>query len=372
MTSSIAVIDFETANHQANSACQLGLVLIDNWRIVGEHEWLIRPKRMYFSANCTRVHGLTARDCMGSPEFDTIWGELQSLVEGRVLLAHNVGFDAAVLLATSQLYDIALPNTDLQCTRLIAKRAWPGLSGYGLADVAAHLGITFQHHRALEDARACAKVAIAAATKFECDSMDGLEDRLGLDRGKLWGDRIRQPRTVRRSRMEMVSDEQPRYQPRLFRSDGTPERLQRLRSSRQRADAILQASRGTKPLSGKYVVLIESILDLDHQDAVAFLSELGAIVQPQVNLQTTFIIVGATPRDASSSDRQTTPSKNSRIDQPIDASIDGGPLETTTDTTARLRHAEQRARDGQPIRILSQRQLLACLPSGLAIARGDS
>ncbi len=43
-------IDFETANHRADSACQLAAVVIQNSDIVAEHSWLIRPRK------CTFLH----------------------------------------------------------------------------------------------------------------------------------------------------------------------------------------------------------------------------------------------------------------------------------------------------------------------------
>ena len=38
----IAVLDFETANHQADSACQLGIAILEPWRIVRQKKWMIR------------------------------------------------------------------------------------------------------------------------------------------------------------------------------------------------------------------------------------------------------------------------------------------------------------------------------------------
>ena len=238
MGSQIAFIDFETANNRSSSACQLGVVRLDDWRIIEEKEWMIRPQRLYFSPQCVRVHGITARDCMNSPEWDRVWGELHPMIDGCVIIAHNVGFDAAVLQGTCQLYDIAVPQFDLQCTRLIAKRTWPGQVGYGLAAIAERLAIQFKHHNALEDARASAQIAIQAAHKLQAVDLETLEEKLGLTRGRIWVDQVRQPRTVRRTRIESVAEPQARYQPKLMRSDGTPSRTEQVRRTRLRADAI--------------------------------------------------------------------------------------------------------------------------------------
>ncbi len=343
MTTNVAVIDFETANSRSSSACQLGVVRLEDWQVVEEKEWLIRPQRLYFSPQCVRVHGITARDCLTSPEWDRVWDELHPMIDGCVIIAHNVGFDAAVLQGTCQLYDIAVPQFDLQCTRLIAKRAWPGQSGYGLAAVAERLSIPFQHHNALEDARACAQIAIAAAEKSHAENLEALEEKLGLTRGRIWVDQVRQPRTVRRTRIESVAEPQSRYQPKLFRTDGTPSRTDQIRRTRLRADAILASCEDVRPLANKHVVLVNTLLGLDREDSVSFLTKLGAVVQPKINMQTHYVILGASNA-----------SGNESAEEPLFAD-----------------QVTQRSKDGQPIRILTQRQLLACIPSGLAIARGD-
>ena len=42
-------IDFETANHQPDSACQLGVVVVRNGQVVDQFTWMIRPEPLYFS-----------------------------------------------------------------------------------------------------------------------------------------------------------------------------------------------------------------------------------------------------------------------------------------------------------------------------------
>ncbi len=156
---SFAAIDFETANYQSDSPCQVAVVIVEDGRLVSEHSWLIRPRNLYFSERCVAVHGILPKDVINEPEWDEVWDELWPIIEGRVLIAHNAMFDMAVLNSTLGTYDIACPRIDFQCTRLIARRCWPGRSGYGLKPTADMLGITFKHHVAVEDARTCAEVA---------------------------------------------------------------------------------------------------------------------------------------------------------------------------------------------------------------------
>ncbi len=351
--SRVAVIDFETASHQPHSACQLGIVVLDSWQPTYENVWLIRPPRMYFSPRCIAVHGIRPADVSASPTWESIWTELRSILDGCVIVAHNVGFDAGVFSASCNAYDIAFTPFDIECTRLIAKRSWHGLSSYGLASVAEFLNIEFRHHDALEDARASAKVLTMAAEKAGAETMEALEDSLGLLRGRMWPDRVRQPRSVRRSRIELVAESEPRYEPKFYGTSGVPAPTSVIRQSQLRADQILAACGTEKPLQEKCVVLINTLLGLERDDAVGFLQQLGATVQPKINLQTHYLILGTTSLNSGN------------------RGLGLGDNHASSDDDQRMDEVARRQKDGQPIRILSQRQLLACIPSGLAIARGD-
>jgi DNA polymerase-3 subunit epsilon len=213
--------------------------------------------------------------------------------------------------------------------------------------LAENLNIAFRHHDALEDARAAAIILIEAAKLSGMDNLDALEDSLGVTRGRVWSDRVRLPRSIQRNRLDRVAEPEGRYEPRVFRSDGEPTQSARIRQSRRCADEILACVQGTQPLAGKYVLLLNSLLGMERDDAIGFLQQLGAVVQPRINLQTHYVILGSQPSQSPES-----PS------MPIQAS-------PSSDIA-------QRQKDGQPIRILTQRQLLAMIPAGLAIARGDA
>lgn len=339
---SIAVLDFETANHQPNSACQLGIAIVEPWKIIREKRWMIRPQRLYFSPRCVAVHGITAKDVLNAPTWDEIWPEVCQWIDGSVMVAHNAGFDANVLMSTCLAHDIAIPPIDVLCTRLISKRSWPALRSHSLASMAEYLSIVFAHHDALEDARVSARLLIEAASKSGAEDLEQLEDQLGLVRGRVWSDRVRHPRTVRRSRIEAVAEGTARYEPKRFTKDGVPLEGNRQHKPRRIADEILKQSTGKSPIEGKYLVLIGTLLGLDREDSAAFLSQLGATVQSEINLQTQYVIQGT---------------------------LSETELDTLSGITSRRqRDIADRNHSGQALVILSQRQLLAMLPAGLETA----
>lgn len=155
-----AAIDFETADDGRDSACALAIVVVENFVIVQEEHVFIRPPRRNFLY--TWVHGITWRDVANAPVFSEIWPRVSPLLEDvEFIAAHNASFDRSVLYQCCHSAGVALPPHRFQCTVKLARQAW-GLSPAKLPDVCRHLKIDLDHHRADSDARACARVVIAA------------------------------------------------------------------------------------------------------------------------------------------------------------------------------------------------------------------
>ena len=153
-------IDFETADHGPDSACAVGLALVENGAVVDSTYHLIRPPRRDFVF--TWVHGLTWADVAGAPTFAELWPTLAAfLARGEALVAHNAGFDRAVLRACCAAAGVAPTRLPFVCTVRLARRAW-NVRPTRLPDVCRHLAISLDHHHALSDARACAEILIAA------------------------------------------------------------------------------------------------------------------------------------------------------------------------------------------------------------------
>jgi DNA polymerase-3 subunit epsilon len=158
--SRLLAIDFETADRGADSACALGVALLEGGRIAQAASWLIRPprRRILFSW----LHGITWADVAGEPDFAGIWPQLAPLLAGcDGLVAHNAGFDRAVLRACCAAHGLEPPPLPFLCTVRLARAAW-GIHPTRLPNVCHRLGIALRHHDALSDATACARIAAAA------------------------------------------------------------------------------------------------------------------------------------------------------------------------------------------------------------------
>ena len=156
-------IDFETANERRDSACAVGLVRVEQNRIVDREYRLINPMD-YFRRFCVDCHGITQEDVENEPTFDRVWKDLKYMLKGiDFLVAHNAPFDRAVLEATCGYFDIKPPGLPFQCTLSLSRQLWPGLGNHQLSTVCQHLKVDLDHHHALSDAEGCAKIMIHAA-----------------------------------------------------------------------------------------------------------------------------------------------------------------------------------------------------------------
>lgn len=155
-----AAIDFETANNARDSACAVGVVIVEHGSIVDRLHALIRPPSREFLF--THIHGLSWNDVKGAQRFDAVWAGLARELAGVAFLAaHNAPFDKGVLYACCGTYGLAVPEQPFVCTVQLARARW-ALRPARLPDVCGHLGIDLRHHQADSDAEACARIVLAA------------------------------------------------------------------------------------------------------------------------------------------------------------------------------------------------------------------
>jgi DNA polymerase III subunit epsilon len=151
-------IDFETANPETTSACALGIAVADNLIITEEFYTLIKPPMDYFKF--TDIHGITWDDVKDQMTFGELWPGIREYFENIDFVAgHNVGFDRAILKGCCSHYNIHIPDVTYKCTWQLSKKKLR-LKSNALDKVSAYFGIKLNHHNALSDATACAKIMI--------------------------------------------------------------------------------------------------------------------------------------------------------------------------------------------------------------------
>ena len=165
-------LDVETANTNIGSICQIGLAAFKDGAIVREWSRLINPKE-HFSAFNIRVHGLTPADVAEAPTLPMVVKTLRAWLNRRVVVCHTM-FDQRALAQGFAKYE--LPG--LKCRWLdscqVARKTWDSPS-YKLSVICGLIGHKFQHHDALEDAKAAGALILAATRKTGLIPVDWLK-----------------------------------------------------------------------------------------------------------------------------------------------------------------------------------------------------
>jgi DNA polymerase-3 subunit epsilon len=156
-------LDFETANYYQDSACALGLVRVEDNKIIEQTSFLIKPPYRYFVF--TYIHGITWQDVESEPTFEQHWKSIKPFFENiDFAVAHNAGFDKNVLSACCERHGITKPEIDFQCTMKLSRKVF-SLYPTNLPAVCRNFNIALQHHDALSDTLACAKIMIEILKK---------------------------------------------------------------------------------------------------------------------------------------------------------------------------------------------------------------
>lgn len=179
MALDFVAIDFETANSSPASPCAVGLVRVSGGEIAESLSMLFRPPspHNWFHHGNIQVHGIHPEDVADAPEFEDALPELLLFTEGLPLIAHNASFDMGVLTKTAEHIGFDLPNLNYACSLKMARKTYH-LDSYRLNAVAYAIGHEeFQHHDALADSDACARIVLHMADRHEVESLEGLLER---------------------------------------------------------------------------------------------------------------------------------------------------------------------------------------------------
>ena len=169
-------IAFETANGSPASPCAVGLIRVRDSKPVATLELLFRPPvpHDWFSEGNIRVHGITPAMVQDAPEYSEVINQILEFIDEDLLVAHNASFDMGVLAASAKAINQELPKLRYGCSLKIARKTY-NLESYRLNAVAYAIGHEeFEHHNALADSDACARIVIHAAQRH------GVQDLLEL------------------------------------------------------------------------------------------------------------------------------------------------------------------------------------------------
>ena len=169
-------IDFETANGSPASPCAVGLVRVRDGKIADNLAFLIQPPvpHDWFHAGNIKVHGIRPSDVDGAATAAEAIALMLAFIGTDTLIAHNASFDMGVLRSTAAHIGVDLPQIRYACSLAISRKTY-NLESYRLNAVAYAIGHEeFDHHDALADSDACARIIIHAADRHGAENMDEL------------------------------------------------------------------------------------------------------------------------------------------------------------------------------------------------------
>ena len=245
-------VDVETANDDMASICQVGIAKFRSGELFSSRSWLVNPGDFFEDINSS-IHGITPEMVANAPTFEELAEELSSELRDQLVL-HHTHFDRAALRKAFGRTRTHLPACHWLDTACVARRTWNEFAhrGYGLASLCEFIDFEFRHHDALEDARACAAVFIAACRQ------SGLQP-------SAWLDKVR----------ESLGDRLPRL-------------------PGPRPGSFAPAPEG--PFLGQTVCVTGTFLALKQKEIWALASAAGATIKNNVTRDVTILIVGEADR----------------------------------------------------------------------------
>ena len=179
-----AVLDFETNGYPPQDrAIEVGVACFRAGAETASFQTLIDPGTP-ISPFVVRLTGIRPEELRGQPSFERAWPDIEPLLEGRVLVAHNLPFDRRILRCEVALMEQPRPvAADSLCTLKLARRLLPKGEPKSLDALAERFGFEFAaRHRALDDARMAGRILFRlvelAAENVQMETLEDLREFL--------------------------------------------------------------------------------------------------------------------------------------------------------------------------------------------------
>ena len=155
----------------------LGLCFVEEGEIVSKKEFKFKPERP-FEDNSMAVHGITWEEAETFPMITESWDNINELMTGNLILAHNAAFDWRVLDHAAKALQLKMPLVKgVFCTQR-GTHSWATATGIPCSERGPSLQTLIEHlrirdkrsvgkhpHSAKQDAFLLAKVTQALTEK---------------------------------------------------------------------------------------------------------------------------------------------------------------------------------------------------------------
>lgn len=156
-----AIIDIETCGgkyeFKRGRITEICILLHDGLQVTDKFTTLINPD-CYISPYYTKITNITNEMVANAPKFHEVAQKIWQMTEGRIFVAHNVGFDYGFIRDEFASLGAKFKRETL-CTVRLSRKLIPGKISYSLGTLCESLGIPNEaRHRAEGDAVATAKL----------------------------------------------------------------------------------------------------------------------------------------------------------------------------------------------------------------------
>ena len=166
MTDSYACIDLETTglNPKTDKIIEIGIVKVEENRIVKEWETLVNPDRK-LEERIIELTGIRNEQLSSAPSIEEVLPQLLDIVGDSVLLGHSVLFDYSFVKKAAVNRRLSFERTGID-TLKIARKYLADLESRSLPCLCRYYGISHSAHRALHDAKATVELYRKLAEQF--------------------------------------------------------------------------------------------------------------------------------------------------------------------------------------------------------------
>jgi DNA polymerase-3 subunit epsilon len=165
---SFCVFDLETTggNHLHDKIIEIGLVKIENLKIVAQKSFLIKPE-MHIPDFIQKLTSIKESDVDNAPLIEDVIDEILEFMGDSILVAHNTSFDVPFFNSVLRRIDRPELTNKSICTNLMTKYMIPNLLSSNLNYMSKIFNLKHQKaHRALDDTLASAELLLVYLTIF--------------------------------------------------------------------------------------------------------------------------------------------------------------------------------------------------------------
>ncbi len=172
-----------------------------------------------------------------------------------------------VLRDVLNLYGLEYPDIKTFCSYTLSKRVFHGLYSYNLQSVCDYLNISLEHHRAGNDANACAEICLKCFEEGQITDFEQLSDKYRMKPGI------------------MSSNDKNYTGPYSIRKD------------KEVLDARQISGDTSKHIPDnlfyeKYVVFTGTLSAMERKNAMQVIADIGGIPENGITQKTNFLVVG--------------------------------------------------------------------------------